>query len=68
MNLIETLQHLVNSTWISGLGLNGNRLMKGSLEFKFEGFSNICLKIKNGEAKFEFFLVYLQFINHKVNA
>jgi hypothetical protein len=42
--------------------------MKGSLEFKFEGFSNLCLEIQNGDAKFEFFIVYLELINHRVNA
>jgi hypothetical protein len=31
-------------------------------------FSNLCLNIQNGEAKFEFFLVYLESINHRVNA
>jgi hypothetical protein len=31
-------------------------------------FPNLCLKIQNGEAKFEFFLVYLELINHRVNA
>jgi hypothetical protein len=31
-------------------------------------FPNLCLKIQNGQAKFEFFLFYLKLINHRVNA
>jgi hypothetical protein len=31
-------------------------------------FHKLCLRIQNGEAKFKFFLVYLELINHIVNA
>jgi hypothetical protein len=46
-----------------------HKLMKVSLEIQIWGnFSNLCLKIQLGKTKFEFFLVYLELINHRVNA
>jgi hypothetical protein len=41
--------------------------MEGSLKFTFEKFLTL-LEDSNGEAKFEFFLAYLELINHRVNA
>jgi hypothetical protein len=41
--------------------------MEESLEFTFKKFLTL-LEDSNREAKFEFFLVYLELINHRVNA
>jgi hypothetical protein len=50
-------------TWIT------HQLIKGSLEIQIWGKKfNHCLKIQLRKTKFEFFLVYLELINHKVNA
>jgi hypothetical protein len=50
------------------IGLEWQSTHERVFEIYIWEFSKLCLKIQNGEAKFEFILVYLELINHRVNA